>query len=188
VPAAHAHEIHEHAHHLATWLSLAVAGTGILLAVFLYLIATGLPARIAAAFPTVHAFLMANWRFDDLYRQVPVLLTLDLSHASAWFDRNVVDRTVNAVGSLGRAVALVAGAFDNLVVDGLVNGVANTTAAWGRSLRRIQNGQLQAYVALLAWGAIGLVAWQVIAAGPTMPDLKGFDPLFFLDIVGLRSR
>ncbi len=188
MPPAREHHIHEQAHHLAGTLSLAVAGTGILLAGFLYLVATALPGRIAAAFPTVHAFLMAKWRFDELYRQVPVLLTLDLSYAAAWFDRNVVDRIVNAVGSLGRAVSLVAGAFDAIVVDGLVNGTADTVAAWGHSLRRIQTGQLQAYVALLAWGAIGLVLWQVIAAGPAMPDFQGFDPLYFLDMMGLRSR
>ena len=54
---------------------------------------------------------------------------------------------------------------DAIVVDGLVNGTADTVAAWGRGLRRIQTGQLQAYVTLLAWGALGLVAWQILTSG-----------------------
>ena len=169
--AAHSEALHEHAHHLATWLSLGVAGTGIALAFLFYVLAPECPGRVAGAFPTVHSFLLNKWHFDDLYRHFPVLAILDLSGTAAWFDRHVVDRVVNACGALGRTAAAMAGAMDLNLVDAAVNGVAETFAVWGRRIRTLQTGQLQTYVSVLAWGALALVICQ--AASHTSPSEVG---------------
>ena len=46
--------------------------------------------------------------------------------------------------------------FDSSIVDGTVNGVANTTAGAGGVLRKIQTGQTQLYVISIAIGVIAI--------------------------------
>jgi NADH-quinone oxidoreductase subunit L len=63
-------------------------------------------------------------------------------------------------------VAAVGGALDHRVVDGAVNGVADTVIAAGRRVRRVQTGRINAYVMGVAFGVVVLlfVVWFV---GPT---------------------
>jgi NADH-quinone oxidoreductase subunit L len=47
-------------------------------------------------------------------------------------------------------------AFDSRVIDGTVNGLAHGTAAAGGSLRKLQNGQLQLYIATMVLGVVAI--------------------------------
>jgi hypothetical protein len=47
------------------------------------------------------------------------------------------------------------GVFDNRVIDGMVNGVADATRAWGAQFRKVQTGRIQNY--LLGFVAVALV-------------------------------
>ncbi len=160
VAGAEAAHIHEHAHHLAEILSGVVAVGGISLAFLFYVLMPELPGRVVGTFPTVHRFLSDKWRFDDLYRQFPVMATLHLSWACGRFDRGV-DWIVNAAGAAGRALSSLAGGLDRDLVDAAVNGVAQGVKDLGRTLRGFQTGQLQGYATVLALGALGLVILQV---------------------------
>ena len=55
----------------------------------------------------------------------------------------------------------LATAFDQSVVDGLVNGVGGVTKRVGGLLRPLQSGFVRAYGALFAIGAAALIAWAV---------------------------
>jgi NADH-quinone oxidoreductase subunit L len=61
---------------------------------------------------------------------------------------------VNLAARLGIFLSWLIGVFDNKVVDGAVDGVANVTIASGSVLRRFQTGKLYHYIFALAGGAL----------------------------------
>ncbi len=158
--AGAAQALHEHAHHLAVLLSSIVAVSGIALAFLFYVLMPELPGRVVGAFPTVHRFLSDKWRFDDLYRHVPVMLTLHVSALCARFDR-AVDWVVNAFGAAAKTLSVWAGVLDRDLVDAAVNGIAERVKELARTARSFQTGQLQTYATFLALGALALVILQV---------------------------
>ena len=52
-----------------------------------------------------------------------------------------------------------AGFVDQRVIDGLVNGIGGAVRRAGGRLRPLQSGFVRSYGALLALGAVALVAW-----------------------------
>jgi len=63
-------EAMEAAHHVPTWVKLLPIGLafgGVLLAVLLYGVMPGMPAKIAAAFRPVHLLFLNKWYFDEIY-------------------------------------------------------------------------------------------------------------------------
>ena len=66
------------------------------------------------------------------------------------------------MGWVGRSVAYVDAAFDNYVVDGAVNGLADLIMNGGRTLRRVQTGHIQAYLFGALGGAIVFVILQYV--------------------------
>ena len=57
------------------------------------------------------------------------------------------------------------GAVDYKLVDGAVNGVADTVIQAGRRMRRVQTGRINAYVTGVAFGVVFLL-FVVWFAGP----------------------
>jgi len=51
--------------------------------------------------------------------------------------------------------------FDTEAVDGTVNGIGRITLAWSSVMRIIQNGQVQYYALMMAFGAFALVTWFI---------------------------
>ncbi|MCL6472663.1 MAG: NADH-quinone oxidoreductase subunit L [Firmicutes bacterium] len=58
------------------------------------------------------------------------------------------------------AIAKAVLAFDQKVVDGIVNGVAWVTARLGWTLRRVQTGYVQNYALLMIIGLVVLIIWS----------------------------
>jgi NADH-quinone oxidoreductase subunit L len=118
-------------------MSVGVAAGGIALAWRYFGIDLGslhLPARpervreISARVPFLYRASLNKWWFDDLNHVLFMVLGGRLAYAMWWFDRNVVDGTVN---SLGRV-----------------------TIASGRGLRQVQTGRVQNYALGIAIGFI----------------------------------
>mgnify|MGYP001277066075 CR=1 FL=1 len=107
--------------HPLPWISLILAGLGILLAYAIYGTRWLSAERIGRLFKPLYTLFYRKWWFDELYEKIFV----------------------------GKALinGLFAGLqqFDTHAVDGAVNGVAKATAAGGRAIRRVQTGQLQLY-------------------------------------------
>jgi NADH-quinone oxidoreductase subunit L len=55
---------------------------------------------------------------------------------------------------MGVWISYLIGKFDNGVVDGAVNGVADVTIGSGSIFRRVQTGKLYHYVFVLAGGVL----------------------------------
>ena len=81
----------------------------------------------------------SRWYFDDLNDLVFVRFGRKLANALWWFDRRVV--------------------------DGTVNGVATLTSSGGRGLRQIQTGRVQNYALGIAFGLVAIAAAYLVFAG-----------------------
>ncbi|MEK6778242.1 MAG: NADH-quinone oxidoreductase subunit L, partial [Candidatus Deferrimicrobiota bacterium] len=99
--AGHDAHLAHTAHRYAMFSSVAVGTLGIALAFVVYLFGWINPDRVAAAFSPVHTFLKNKWYFDELYEATVIAGTKALSRALGWFDNNVVDGLVNLVAQLG---------------------------------------------------------------------------------------
>jgi len=152
--AEHDAHIAHTAHTYAMYSSVAVGSLGIFLAFVVYSFGWINPDRVANRLKPLYTFLLNKWYFDELYEATFVNGSKAFSRALAWFDLNVVDGLVNLAARLGIFLSWLIGVFDNKVVDGAVDGVANVTIASGSVLRRFQTGKLYHYIFALAGGAL----------------------------------
>jgi len=120
------------AHPLA-WVSLLMAGAGILLAYAMYSAKWLSAERITRLFYPLHTLFSRKYWLDELYE-------------------NIIARIV-LLNGLFAGLRL----FDSGVVDGAVNGVANTMVATGRVIRKAQTGQLQLYGLFIILGVLAII-------------------------------
>jgi NADH-quinone oxidoreductase subunit L len=122
------------------WVSLILAGLGILLAYAMYSKGWISPERIGATFKPLYTLLYSKYWFDELYEDVIVR------------------------GVLFKGLFRGLEQFDNNVVDGAVNTVADGAIAGGRTLRRAQTGQLQLYALFIGIGILA-IAFAIYFSG-----------------------
>ncbi len=115
------------------WISLILAGLGILLAYAMYSKQWLSPEKTGNFFKPLYTLFYRKYWFDELYENIIVRIAL----------------VKGLFGSLKQ--------FDNQVVDGAINGVARGTIAGGRAVRRAQTGQLQLYGLFIGIGILALV-------------------------------
>ena len=142
------------AHTLAGRISMSLAFLGILLAFIIYYFKVIDAAKLYALFAPVHQFLSMKWYFDEIYHYGVVRPLMKFSSLLAWFDLHVVDGIVNLSASLGVWLSFLTGKFDDFVVDGTVNGVAQSMRGSGGFLRKLQTGKLYHYIFVLAGGLL----------------------------------
>ena len=137
--AGHGHEVHGFAEgffgmltHPVALLSLLLAVLGILLAYAMYSAKWVSAEAVGRAFKPFYTLFSRKYWMDEFYERVIVV-------------RVLVDGVFAGLGF-----------FDDRVVDGVVNGVADGTAAAGRSVRRVQTGQLQVYAMAIAVGVVAI--------------------------------
>ena len=151
-------------------ISVGIAAIGIGIAAYLWFQREelgpfrGFTQRNAAA-RAGYRFLENKYYLDDLYENVIVGgIKGPVARASYWVNQHVIDGVVNAIG---RGTAVVAretyDVVDQKVVDGAVNGLADTTGEAGGLLRYVQSGRVQRYALTLfaAVGALSLAIWLV---------------------------
>jgi len=119
--------------HSLPWVSLLLAGSGILLAYAMYSAKKISAEKIGSMFKPLYTLFYRKYWFDELYEKV------------------IVDRVLINGFFAGLQQ------FDNRGVDGAVNGVADGTIAAGRAIRRAQTGQLQLYGMAMAIGVVAII-------------------------------
>ncbi len=119
--------------HPLPWISLIMAGLGILLAYAIYSAKWMSAERVGSLFKPLYTLFYRKYWFDELYENVIVRIAL-LKGLFAGFQ-----------------------VFDSIGIDGAVNGVANTAIATGRVIRRTQTGQLQLYGLVIGIGILAIV-------------------------------
>ena len=115
------------------WISLILAGGGILLAYAIYSAKWLSAERIGGLFKPLHTLFSHKYYLDELYENVIV--------------RNAL------IGGLFAGLQQI----DTHAVDGTVNGIASGTIAGGRAIRKAQTGQLQLYGLFIGLGILAIV-------------------------------
>jgi NAD(P)H-quinone oxidoreductase subunit 5 len=108
-------------------LSVAIAVTGIIVAILMYRTKTIDPSSIAKKVPTLYRFSLNKWYIDDLFNKV----------------------FVTGIRRIARQIMEV----DYRVVDGAVNLTGLAAVLSGEGLKYLENGRAQFY-ALIVFGAV----------------------------------
>jgi NADH-quinone oxidoreductase subunit L len=120
--------------------SVLIGLAGIALAWVFYKKKTTIPDKLAAALGGFYTTVYNKFYFDEMYLFVTKKILFNLvSRPIAWFDRHVVDATMNGV------------AF-----------VISTTSV---KIKGFQSGQIQQYAAVFIAGALGLVLMAIYLLG-----------------------
>jgi NADH-quinone oxidoreductase subunit L len=111
--------------------SILIAVAGISFAWVMYKHETALPGKLKLTFKTGYKWAYHKFYMDELYLFVTKrIIFRHISEPVAWFDRHVVDATMNAI--------------------------ANVTQSVSFRIRGLQSGQLQKYAFVFVSGVIGL--------------------------------
>jgi NADH-quinone oxidoreductase subunit L len=129
-----------HSHTPAMVLSLTIAGLGVLAAFGTYFWKRINADAVAERLKPVHRFLLNKWYFDELYGATVVRGTVGLAKLYRW--------------------------FDNVVIDGLVNGTASWTKAVTLGAKQNwEEGKLGALIYIVAMAGVSLYVGWVVGAG-----------------------
>ena len=144
--------------------SVAVAVTGILLAYVWYSKGKGeTPAKIAQRYPGIYRAVYNKYYVDEAYN---TLFVEGLAKGGGRFlwdvDATVVDLIPNGAAGVTKAASWISSLFDQYVVDGLVNGLADTLQAGFRMFRRAQTGRVQNYALVMGAGLFAIVAVYLV--------------------------
>ncbi|MCX7835232.1 MAG: NADH-quinone oxidoreductase subunit L [bacterium] len=140
------HSVHHSAHILAMISSLIVAGLGILISWLTFYKQTISSDKVKSSLGAFYQGMYNKWWIDEIYEGTVIQFTMLMTKISAWFDTYIIDGIVNGTAAITRVFSDGTGIFDNRIIDGLVNGLANTIGWFGKSIRKIQTGNIQRYL------------------------------------------
>ncbi len=144
-------------HGAVSWMALAAALTGFLLAALGYGVRVFSPELVARVFRPVYLLLLNKWWIDELYRLVFVRSVLALARVASWIDRAVIDTVADNSARLVAALARVDDWIDRVFVDRAVDLVAAWTYKLGLRLRNAQTGLIRQYVTFAVLGTVTLL-------------------------------
>lgn len=152
-------------HALAGMYALLMAALGTALAYVFYGAQLLKPEEVRRQFASLHAFLVNKWAFDDLYDIVFVRPAHIVASWCAWFDKHVIDSLLHFLAHWTVWVSTIDRRFDEQIIDGLVNWMADVTYNTGSVLRLLQTGRLRQYVMFIVVGVVGLwlIVWLMAA-------------------------
>jgi NADH-quinone oxidoreductase subunit L len=160
-PSAHAIVFAEPGHAVEAGmmaLSVALACLGIFAAWKIYIKGGVNGAQsIVARIPRLYKIVRDKYYVDEAYDRAVVQPFHGTSRGLSRFDNVVVDGAVNGMGWLTTRFSNVDGWLDSHIVDGMVNGTASIIGWFGRRFSRIQTGRIQDYVTILLSGVVVLV-------------------------------
>ncbi len=129
-----------HPSHAIEWglmgLSVVIALVGIAIAFTMYVKNTELPGRFVATFPTLHRAVYNKWYIDEIYDYV----------------------FVNPCKAAGQFLWK---GFDVLVIDGVVNGVANVVMGFSGIFRYLQSGYIYNYAFSMVLGIVVMLGYYI---------------------------
>ena len=136
------HDALENAHHVPVWVKIApiaVGFVGIAMAYWFYLLAPGIPPKIAGCFQGIYQFLLNKWYFDELYDRI----------------------FVRPAFALGRTLWKVG---DGVLIDGIgPDGLSSAVRVISRRASALQTGYLYHYAFAMLIGVVVLVTWYILA-------------------------
>lgn len=147
------HAMHE-VHVPTMFISVIVAGLGILFAFLFYQWKKFDADKVAEKIKPLYNLSFNKWYFDEFYNAVFVGGTLAISSFLRWFDNTIIDGIVNGSAKVTRGVSSFSGKFDSGVVDGLVNFTAYLSGFIGLLFRKVQTGKVQTYIVIVIFSLL----------------------------------
>ncbi len=151
-----------HAHHLAMYISIAVAALGIFISWLTY-IKKSLSADVwARRFGLLFKLSQNKYYFDENYNKYIYQPSLRLADKISWIDWDLYDKYfINGFGYLTKWASDIVGKFDFESIDQtIVDGVGNITKILGDTFKTIQTGRLQNYLLYVTAGIIIIMVIQ----------------------------
>ncbi len=106
---------------------------------------------------TISPVLTRQFWVDDAYQRVIVEPSVVISGFFRRIDVGLIDGIVRAFGVVGMVLSRLMARFDRSVVDGAVDALGDGVIEGGRQTRRIQTGNVQTYLLLLAASIVVLI-------------------------------
>ncbi|MDP4199511.1 MAG: NADH-quinone oxidoreductase subunit L [Bacteroidota bacterium] len=146
---------------LSMWLALGSAVTGLLLALWLYLLRSKrTPSKPRSrTLGILHEIVFRGYYIDSVYNFAVVGTVLLSSRIVAWADEAVIDGVVNATARMTVILSRILGYFDRFVVDGIVTFAGAAMQFLGLMIRSLQSGRIQTY---LAWVVASVIAIFIV--------------------------
>ncbi len=160
VPKGGHHEI-PIAEYILMGLSLAVAGIACYVGFLFYTKRQDIPEKLARRFSRLYQLAYNKFYVDEIYQATFVKSVLILMNFLAAFDNRVVDGIVNFSAFLTKIISWISGWFDRIFVDGIVNRIADSIQISGKELRLIQTGKIQNYVYVMVVGVLVFMFWRL---------------------------
>ena len=151
-----------HAHHMAMYISIAVATLGILLSWIFYIRKSLSAEKWADRLGFLYHWSQNKFYFDENYNKYIYQPALRLANKVAWIDWELYDKYfINGFGRLTNLASRVTGKFDYEAIDQvLVDGTGRIANNLGMLLKKIQTGKLQNYLLYVTGGLIILIIIQ----------------------------
>jgi NADH-quinone oxidoreductase subunit L len=143
-------------------LSVAVALTGIYVAYRYFILRPVTSERAAVPPGPVETVLLNKYYVDEVYDALFVNRTKNLGNGLAAFDQIVVDGGVNGVGWTTRLTADASRLWDKWVIDGLVNVTAFIVKLVSYPVRVVQTGLVQNYAWLIVVGVLVFLGYYLL--------------------------
>ncbi|MFI5139390.1 MAG: NADH-quinone oxidoreductase subunit L [Sphingobacteriales bacterium] len=86
------------------------------------------------------------WYFDEIYNNGIIKPVLALGRFTFWFDRIIINGSVNSLARTGILVSKLSSWFDRRIIDGFLNLLVAIVRAIGNFARKFQNGRVQYYL------------------------------------------
>jgi NADH-quinone oxidoreductase subunit L len=105
-----------------------------------------------------HEFLLRSFYLDKLYNIVigkPMIL---LGNAATFTDQRLIDGSIHATAYAQVTIANLAGWFDRVVVDGSVDLVGKLAQGVGSLIRSFQDGKIQLYI---FWASLTIIIFLI---------------------------
>jgi NADH-quinone oxidoreductase subunit L len=138
--------------YLLMLVALGVVAAAIFTAYRFYRVRPEIPKRLAESMPRLGELLANKYYVDELYDTAIIKPYLAACRGFHAFDARVVDGAVNGVRHATMGFSILSRLFDQYVVDGAVNATAYIARGLSLAFRRMQTGQVQAYLTLFVFG------------------------------------
>lgn len=108
---------------------------------------------------TIHAdLLLNNFYLDKLYFKVVGKPSWSLAAFADYVDKRWIDGFIHASAYAQVTVAHLVGWFDRAIVDGTVNGMASLSRGVGNFTRSFQGGKIQGYI---LWAILAIIIFLI---------------------------
>ena len=143
--------------YIMMFISVLLGAAGIGIAYLFYIKNPQLPGRLAKSLAVPYKVLLNKYFVDEFYSRTLVRPGIRLANFFRRFDQVIIDGIVNGVSQLTVFISFLSKLFDDHFVDGFVNDVGDGIAGFGRRVRRFQTGLVQNYALYIVLGVAAML-------------------------------